>query len=198
MKAVVQEWWDNCHIALDYLDHAPRINLVTDVSLTGASGYISQGDDIQTANIVTFWSGKFNSAQQNYPAHEHELLAIIIKSLKQFWPLLHGAKFQICTDHRAMEAIMTQKNLSPRQRRWMDVLDKFESMINYIPGPTNILADALSCKYSDEPDRIERAASEYIKDDRAGLPVTKQVLNILWLVYTGAAAMVSFTPRWSS
>lgn len=80
----------------------------------------------------------------------------------------------------------------------MDVLNKFDFVINYIPGPTNVLADALSCIYSDEPDRIERAASEYVEDDRAGLPVTKQVLDILRLVYTGAVAIVSFMPRWSS
>ncbi len=116
VKVIVHEWRDNCRITLDYPEGAPLNNLVTDASLTGASGYISQGDDIQTAKVVTFWSGKFNSAQQNYPVHERELLATI-ESLKCFRPLLYGAKFRICTDHKALEVIMTQKNLSPRQHR---------------------------------------------------------------------------------
>ncbi|KDQ09804.1 hypothetical protein BOTBODRAFT_641298, partial [Botryobasidium botryosum FD-172 SS1] len=51
--------------------------LVTDACLTGASGYICQGADFKSANVIAFWSGKFNPAQQNYPVHEQELLAII-------------------------------------------------------------------------------------------------------------------------
>ena len=68
------------------------INLVTDTSLTGASRYISQGDDLMKAKVVTFWSGKFNSAQQNYPVHEQELLAIG-ESLKHFRLLLYSTGF---------------------------------------------------------------------------------------------------------
>ena len=83
VKQIVQASRDRRRVALDYSPEAPPINLVTDASLTGASGYISQGSDLRTAQVITFWSGKFNSAQQNYPVHEQELLAII-ESLKRF------------------------------------------------------------------------------------------------------------------
>jgi RNase H-like domain found in reverse transcriptase len=52
-----------------------------DASLTGAGGVVSQNTDLTTAQVISFWSGKFNSAQQNYPVHEQELLAVI-ESLK--------------------------------------------------------------------------------------------------------------------
>lgn len=66
---------------IDYSLDAEQINLTCDTSLTGSSGVISQGNDIKTAHIVAFQSGKFNSAQQNYLVHELELLTIV-ESLK--------------------------------------------------------------------------------------------------------------------
>ena len=169
VKDIVSKWRDHHRVALDYSSEVQTINLVTNASLTGASGHISQGDDLRTAKVVTFWSGKFNSAQQNYPVHEQELLAIV-ELLKHFRGLLHGAKFRICTDHKALEYIMGQRNLSPRQHRWMDVLNEFDFSIHYIPGETNVLADALSRIYSDEPMGIERAGSEYVGEDTANMP----------------------------
>ena len=196
VKEIVHAHRDNRRVALDYSEGAPVINLVTDASLTGASGYISQGNDIATAKVVTFWSGKFNSAQQNYPVHEQELLAIV-ESLKRFRPVLYGATFRICTDHKALEFLMGQKNLSPRQSRWLDVLNEFKFTIHYVPGESNVFADALSCIYSDEPLGIERASSEYVGEDGAGTPIMSCDLEVTRPVYTGAAAVIDFTPRWS-
>ena len=53
------------------ITHIPdTIWVTTDGSLTGGGGYVSQGDDPNNVNVVGFWSGKWNSAQQNYPVHE--------------------------------------------------------------------------------------------------------------------------------
>ncbi|KAJ3473550.1 hypothetical protein NLI96_g12945 [Meripilus lineatus] len=198
VQSIVQEFSDHRRKPLDYSKGAPQINLVTDASMTGASGYISQGDDLRTTQVVTFWSGKFNSAQQNYPVHEQELLAIV-ESLKRFRPILHGARFQICTDHKGLEFIKTQKNLSPRQHRWVDVLNEFNYDIKYIPGETNILADALSRIYSDEPKGIERAGSEYVQDRETDddLPGLAEVEEIV-LIYTGATAIIESNLRKSN
>lgn len=164
VKRIVSDHRDKYQVALDYSLEAGPINLVTDACLTGASGVISQGEDLSTAKVVSFWSGKFNPAQQNYPVHEQELLTIV-ESLKRFTPQLLGTKFRICTDHKALEFIMTQKHLSPRQHRWVDTLNQFNFVIYYIPGETNVLVDALSRMYSDEPVGIVRASSEYVEDE---------------------------------
>lgn len=89
VKQIVQDWSAHHRITLNYEADAQPINLITDALHTGASGVISQGADIPTAPIITFWSGKFNTPQKNYPIHEHEVLAII-EPLKLFKPLLHG------------------------------------------------------------------------------------------------------------
>lgn len=117
IKSIVDCMRNQHRVAIRYGDNAPPINLVTDVSVTGASGFVSQGDNWKDAPIAKFWSAKFNSAQQNYAVHDHELLAIVA-SIKRFQSTLHGVKFRIYTDHCALEHLMTQKNLSPRQARW--------------------------------------------------------------------------------
>jgi hypothetical protein len=83
VKATVQSSRDRHRIALNYSPEAGIINLVTDACCTSASGTLSQGQDLKMEKIVSFWSGKFTAAQQNYLVHEQELLAIV-ESLKRF------------------------------------------------------------------------------------------------------------------
>ncbi|QRV80826.1 Retrovirus-related Pol polyprotein from transposon [Ceratobasidium sp. AG-Ba] len=59
---------------------------------------------------------------------------------------------------------MTQKEVSPRQARWLETLSQFDFEIKYIEGSKNVLADALSRIYSNEPKGTERAKSEYVPD----------------------------------
>ena len=125
VKQIVHEHRDNRRKALDYRADADPIYVTTDGCLTGGGGYVSQGKDPATANVVAFWSGKWNAAQQNYPVHEQELLALV-ETLKRFRGVLQGTKFTVRTDHKALEHFMKQKNLSPRQHRWIDVLSEFD------------------------------------------------------------------------
>lgn len=161
VKSIVNRWRNTRRVSIDYSPGAPICNLCCDASFTGGSGVLSQGEDYKTAKVIAFWSGKFNPAQQNYPVHEQELLAIV-ESLKRFAHLLQGLKFRIYTDHKGLEWITTQKKLSPRQARWLEVLSEFDFEIIHIPGVDNILADSLSRLYSDEKSGVVRAPSEYI------------------------------------
>jgi len=180
----VAKWRDVRRVPLDYVAGREEINLTCDASLTGASGVISQGDDLDKANVVAFWSGKFNPAQQNYPVHELELLAIV-ESSKRFRHLLHGIKFRVFTDHKGLEWITSQKKLSPRQARWLEVLGDFDFKVSYLPGSSNILADALSRMYSNEPLGVVRAASEYVSAEEENAP-SKILLSLVTApLYTG-------------
>ena len=163
VKRIVEEHRHDHRRALDYSEGAEPIYVTTDGCLTGGGGYVSQGKDPKTANVVAFWSGKWNSAQQNYPVHELELLALV-ETLKRFRGVLHGTRFTVRTDHRALVHFLNQKNLSARQHRWLDVLNEFEFEIQYIPGDTNGFADALSRIYSDKAPGVVRAQSEYVDD----------------------------------
>jgi hypothetical protein len=184
VKEIVHKWRNTRRRSIDYSPNAPPCNLCCDASLTGGSGVLSQGNDYLSADVIAFWSGKFNSAQQNYPVHELELLAIV-ESLKRFAHLLQGLKFRVYTDHKGLEWITTQKKLSPRQARWLEVLADFEFEIIHVPGEMNTLADALSRMYSDEPKGIVRAASEYVSAEEENIP-SKLILNMVSApLYTG-------------
>jgi hypothetical protein len=54
IKSIVNCWWDNHRVSLDYSPEADLIYLVTDASCTGASGYVCQGAEWRSMNIVTF------------------------------------------------------------------------------------------------------------------------------------------------
>jgi hypothetical protein len=163
VKSIVSDHRDRRRKALDYSEGAPPIWVTTDGCLTGGGGYVSQGEDPDNSDVVGFWSGKWNPAQQNYPVHEQELLALV-ETLKRFRGILHGTKFTVRTDHKGLTHLKTQRDLSHRQHRWLDVINEFDFDVQYIPGDTNGLADALSRIYSDEPQGTVRADSEYVND----------------------------------
>jgi hypothetical protein len=163
VKLIVGDHRDRRRKALDYSEGAPPIWVTTDGCLSGGGGYVSQGAEPETADVVGFWSGKWNPAQQNYPVHEQELLALV-ETLKRFRGMLHGTRFTVRTDHKGLIHLKTQKDLSHRQHRWLDIINEFDFDIDYIPGETNGFADALSRIYSDEPSGVVRADSEYVED----------------------------------
>ena len=68
------------------------------------------------------------------------------------------------TDHKGLVHLRTQKELSHRQHRWLDILNEFDFNIEYIPGDTNRFADSLLRIYSNEQDGVVRAISKYVDD----------------------------------
>jgi hypothetical protein len=88
-QEIVEKFQEHHRVALKYEESAGPINLVADASLTGASGFLSQGEDWRKAPIAAFWSGMFNTTQQNYSVSNREALAIV-SSLRKFQTLLHG------------------------------------------------------------------------------------------------------------
>ncbi|QRV80827.1 Transposon Ty3-G Gag-Pol polyprotein [Ceratobasidium sp. AG-Ba] len=80
---IVERFRNHHRVSIKYGKETDPIYLITDASLTGGSGFISQGEDWKTAPVAAFWSGKFDNAQRNYPVTDRELLAIVA-SLKKF------------------------------------------------------------------------------------------------------------------
>ena len=183
VKQIVNEHHNGRRKALDYSPNATPIYVTTDECLTGGGGYVSQGEEPENANIVAFWSGKWNAAQQNYPVHEQELLALV-ETLKRFRGVLHRTKFTLQMDHKSLEHFMRQEHFSPRQHQWIDVLSEFDFNIQYIPGKENKFADSLSRIYSDEPDGVVRADSELVDEgDDAPPNVTPRIKPVYIEVY---------------
>ncbi|CCA74791.1 hypothetical protein PIIN_08760 [Serendipita indica DSM 11827] len=146
VKRIVSQWQHNHRHTIDRSENADPIGVHVDASLTGAGGIIWQGKSFQTGRKIAFWSGKFNSAEQNYPTHDRELLGII----------------HCLPDHEPFEGLLRQKSLNERQKRWLEALSHFDFNIEYIPGEENYIADALLRVYSNEPKGIVRADSEFV------------------------------------
>lgn len=94
---------------------------------------------------IAFYSHKLESAESRYPSHELELLAIV-KSLERWRCYLEGSKFIVKTDHESLRYVRRQKQMSRRMYRWVELLESFDFdfSIEYQPGRSNVVADALS------------------------------------------------------
>jgi hypothetical protein len=64
-------------------------------------------------------------------------------------------------DHKGLEHLLKQKNLSGQQARWMEAMGDFSFDVIYIEGAENILADALSRIYANDAPGTVRAPTEY-------------------------------------
>eukprot|EP00960_Hanusia_phi_P013287 388265-Hanusia_phi.AAC.1 len=93
---------------------------------------------------VAFFSKRLNPAEMNYSVREKELLGLIT-SLLYFKYYLYGRKVLVRTDHKSLQYLLSQKELTGRLFRWSQILADFDlEEISYIPGIDNVLADYLS------------------------------------------------------
>jgi len=192
VKALVHATCGHHHVPLDYSKGAPQIWMVTDGCSLGVARLVSQGSDWRDAQIATFYSAKLNSAQQNYPVHEIEMLAGI-ETMLCHCDLLQGASFKWITDHKGLIHLMKQKNLSGRQARWLEKISEFDFEVVYVPGTENVVADALSRLYSNDDSRRVRARSEYTYFDV--LDEDQPETTILMPILAGIEARVAVQRR---
>ncbi|KEP46697.1 putative Ty3/Gypsy polyprotein/retrotransposon [Rhizoctonia solani 123E] len=139
--------------------------LITDASVAGVGCMYGQGREWNSLRPAGFHSRKFNPAQMSYRTHEQELLAIIEGLLKWEDKLL-GRQFKVLTDHNSLKWLKTQPDLSRRQVRWLEYLSRFDFEIEYIPGASNGIADALSRRYESDTKDDVREEHEYVSADR--------------------------------
>ena len=86
-----------------------------------ASGKAIAGVLSQEGRPVAYESRKLKDAEQNYPAHDLELLGVV-HACKVWRHYLLGVIFKIRCDHQSLRYIMTQRLLNNRQRRWLEFL----------------------------------------------------------------------------
>lgn len=111
-----------------------------------------------------FFSTKLNSAQQNYPVYEIEMLAGV-EMMLHHRNILLSVCFCWYTDHKGLIHILNWKNLLGRQAHWLEKISEFNFEVIYVPGAENILSDALSHLYSNDEPRTVHARSEYTYHD---------------------------------
>nr|GEV10294.1 putative reverse transcriptase domain-containing protein [Tanacetum cinerariifolium] len=108
--------------------------------------------------------------EKNYTTRYLELGSVVF-ALKIWRHYLYGTKCTVFTDHKSLQHILDQKELSIRQCRWLKLLSDYDCDIRYHVRKANVVADALSRKERIEPLRV-RALVITI-----GLDLPKQTLE---------------------
>ncbi|ROT75265.1 putative enzymatic polyprotein [Penaeus vannamei] len=128
---------------LSFPDFNETFYLATDASSIGLGAALMQRHDGRYKPIA-FASRKLNKAERNYSVTDLEALAVVW-SLKHFREIILGYDIHVLTDHRPLKYILTDsRHAKGRQARWIDTLLEFNPKIDYTPGSTNKVADALS------------------------------------------------------
>ncbi|KAF7807916.1 Transposon Ty3-I Gag-Pol polyprotein [Senna tora] len=110
----------------------------TDASGIGVGAVLSQDN-----RPIAFFSKKISQRQQNRSAYAREMLAIT-EAVAKFRHYLFGHYFIIRTDQKSLHHLTEQTIQTPEQEEWLPKLLGYQFSIEYKPGRTNTVADALS------------------------------------------------------
>lgn len=71
-------------------------------------------------------------------------LHAIVAAIRRWRQYLLGRPFTILTDHKSIRELMTQVIQTPEQHYYLSKLLRYDYSIQYKPGASNVVADALS------------------------------------------------------
>lgn len=132
-------------VVLAHPDFSRPLMLSVDASLDGIGAVLSQMKEGETrARPIAFASKSLSQSQKNYPAHRLEFLALKWAVTDKFSHWLKGHRFTVWTDNNPLTHIMTKPKLDCCEQRWVAKLAGYNFDIKYVPGPKNVVADALS------------------------------------------------------
>ena len=143
---------DDCKYILD-----------TDASNYALGAVLSQLQPDENGTLVeraiSYYSKRFNDAEQHYCARRRELLAII-RSVNQFDPYLRGQPFTIRTDHASLRYIKTMKELPSQFQRWVLAMEEYTYEVEIRKGTLHANADGMSRM----PCRMKQCICDGVRD----------------------------------
>ncbi|MCH80967.1 Ty3/gypsy retrotransposon protein, partial [Trifolium medium] len=110
---------------------------------TDASGFAMGAVLLQNNHPLAFYSSVFCPRMARASTYIRELHAIT-SAVKRWRQYLLGNFFIIQTDHKSLKEILTQVIQTPEQQYYLSKLLGYHYEVQYKPGNTNIVADALS------------------------------------------------------
>ena len=138
-------------ILKDKLTHAPLLQLPDFNKMfeleCDASGIGLGGVLLQEGKPVAYFSEKLSGASLNYSTYDKELFALV-RTLQTWQHYLWPREFIIHSDHEALKHIRSQTNLNRRHAKWVEFIESFPYIIKHKNGKDNIIADALSRRYT--------------------------------------------------
>ncbi|GJW82326.1 putative reverse transcriptase domain-containing protein [Tanacetum coccineum] len=140
-KNVKFDWSEKAEDAFQLLCNAPILSLpegsenfmvYCDASRKGLGAVLMQRE-----KVIAYASRQLKIHEKNYTTHDLELGAVVF-ALKMWRHYLYGTKRVVLTDHKSLQHILDQKDLNMRQRRWLELLSKYDYEIRYHPGKANV------------------------------------------------------------
>jgi hypothetical protein len=130
---------------LAYPNYEKPFVLYTDACVMGLGAVLSQNDDAGQEHPIVFLSRSLTDAEKNYSITELECLAIVW-SVKKLHVYLDGSKFNLITDHSALQWLFTFCGSNKRLIRWSMELQPYREhmTIKYRAGRVHTNADPLS------------------------------------------------------
>ena len=125
-------------------DYDKQFIVTTDASGFAVGASLQQMDD-ETKRLrpIAFFSKKLSEQEMRWAVYEQELYAIVL-SLEEWRHYLVGRRFKLITDHQSLIHLKKQQHLTSKQSRWVERLSDFDYEAEYLPGKSNVVADALS------------------------------------------------------
>jgi hypothetical protein len=189
---------------LRHVDPEKDYILDVDASNFGSGGCLQQYSLDENGKLklhpVAYMSKKFNQTQQNYSAQEREMLAVV-QALEHWRHIIEGAKITIRTDHESLKHFRSQKVMSRRLARFIDIIEHFDPEIVYRPGKNQQAADALSRipgfpidseEIGDnlaveeeipdlvfDDDLVDESLPDLVDDEEDGVVVEEDVVNLI-------------------
>lgn len=93
---------------------------------------------------VIAYASRGLSKEENYPAHNLEILALNWLITEKFQHYLYGKKFTVITDNNPLTNTLSTAKLDANGHRWVAALGAFDFDILYRPGRNNSDAGAIS------------------------------------------------------
>lgn len=143
---VIKDELSKEHVLATYVPGAP-LTLETDASPVGLGAILSQKINGEMRPIE-FISRSLTAAEKNYSQLDREGLAVYWATTRLF-QYLYGAKFEIVTDNKPLQAIFNPDKSLPavtatRLTRMAHWLQQFNFTVVHRPGKDNTCADYLS------------------------------------------------------
>ena len=128
---------------LGYPDFGLPFVLQTDASGEGLGAVLAQVQG-GVERVIAYASRGLNPAENRYPAHKLEFLALKWAVTDKFYDHLYGRRFSVQTDNNPLKYVMSTAKLDATGQRWVSRLSAFNFDIHYRRGKSNANADALS------------------------------------------------------
>ena len=103
---------------------------------------------LQEHHPIAYFSRPVAPRHRALAAYERELIGLV-HAVRHWRPYLWGRAFLVRTDHYSLKFLLDQRLSTIPQHHWVGKLLGFDFSVEYKPGATNTVADALSRRDTD-------------------------------------------------